>query len=186
MLPIRMKRATFPARAALTRARGGPIRKKETMCSQRRCFLLLAAILAWGCGSNDDATDPSSELPLGSIVGTIDGTSWSTATAFALFANGRLTAAGTGSQNLTFGFGVSAVTPGNYSVGAAGNASGSLADGLGSVWEATVAGGSGTVTITSAAGNEVTGTFAFTLARSSGSASPATRSVTNGRFHLRY
>jgi hypothetical protein len=97
-----------------------------------------------------------------------------------------LVATGTGSQNLTFGFGVTAQAPGTYTTGGSGTASASLADGSNTVWEATAPGGTGTLTITSFASNEVAGTFSFTMTRTLGSSSPATRTITNGRFRVRY
>jgi hypothetical protein len=123
---------------------------------------------------------------VGTIEGTIDGTSWITTTAITLYPSGRLVATGTGSQNLTFGFGVTAQGPGTYATGGAGNASGILADGNNTVWEATATGGSGTLTITSFAGNEVQGTFSFTMTRTIGSSTPTTRSIASGRFRVRY
>jgi hypothetical protein len=149
-------------------------------------FGLLAAVLAAGCASRDEATDPGDELAVGTIVSRIDGSDWSTTNAIAIYPGGRLVASGTGSGNLTFGFGVNAQAPGTYMTGGSGNASGSLADSNNSVWEATVPGGSGSITISSFAANEVAGTFSFTLVRSLGTSAPPTRMVTNGRFRVRY
>jgi Family of unknown function (DUF6252) len=156
------------------------------MRSMRRSVLVAGWILAAGCGSATDAGDQPEDLAVGTIVGTIDGTNWTTTAAIAINAGGRVTVAGTGTQNLTFGFGVTATTPGTYGVGSTGNASGSLTDGSGTVWEAAVAGGSGTLTITNSVANQIEGTFSFTMVRTIGSGSPTTRTITNGRFNLKY
>jgi Family of unknown function (DUF6252) len=156
------------------------------MRSMRNTVLLAGWFLAAGCGSATDAGDQPDELAVGTIIGTIDGTDWSTTTAIAINAGGRVAVAGTGTQNLTFGFGITATTPGTYGVGSNGNASASLADAAGNVWEAAVSGGSGTLTITSAASNQIEGTFSFTLVRTIGSTTVTTRTITNGRFKLKY
>jgi hypothetical protein len=147
---------------------------------------MAALILASACESEGDVTDPGDELAVGTIVGRVDGSDWSSSTAFALFANGRLVAAGTGSQNLTLGFGVTAQAPGTYTTDGSASAYGSLADTNNTVWETAGAGGSGTITITRFASNEVSGTFSFTVVRTSGAGAPPTRSITNGRFRVRY
>jgi hypothetical protein len=147
---------------------------------------LAGLLLAASCGSGDGVTDPDDELAVGSIVATIDGVPWSTTVATAIYANNRLVAAGTGSQDLTLGIGVSAVTPGTYATGGNGSVSGSLANQSSTVWEASVAGGSGTLTISQAVANEVSGTFSFTVVRTLGSSLPQSRSITSGRFRLRY
>jgi hypothetical protein len=147
---------------------------------------LAGLVVVAGCGSGDDVTDPDQELALGSIVATIDGAPWTTTTATTIYANGRLVAAGAGGQGLTIGLGVTGVAPGTYTTGGVGSVSGSIADANNTVWEASVAGGSGTLTITQSAGNEVSGTFSFTVVRTIGSSLPQSRSVTNGRFRLRY
>jgi len=154
-------------------------------CRNGTWLWLAGLVLAASCGSGDGVTDPD-ELEVGSIVATIDGTPWSTTVATAIYANGRLVAAGTGSQDLTLGLGVSAVAPGAYAVGGNGSVSGSLANQSSTVWEASVTGGSGTLTITRSEANEVSGTFSFTVVRTLGSSLPQSRSVTSGRFRLRY
>lgn len=147
---------------------------------------LVALILAVGCGSDGGATDPVDELEPGSIVGTIDGTGWSTANAVVIYVNGRLVASGIGSQNLAFGFGVTAASTGTYATGGNGNASGILTGAGTDRWEATAPGGSGTLTITSFSANEVAGTFSFSMVRTGGAGAPETRTITDGRFRVRY
>jgi len=146
---------------------------------------LVALILAVGCGS-DGPTDPVDELEPGSIVGTIDGTDWSTTNAVVIYVNGRLVASGIGTQNLGFGFGVTAQSTGTYATGGNGEASGIISGAGADRWEATAPGGSGTLTITNFASNEVAGTFSFTMVRTGGSGAPETRTITNGRFRVRY
>ena len=156
------------------------------MRTTRIGFLLAGWLLAASCGSATDDGDQPDQLAPGTIAGTIDGTAWITTTAIAIAAGGRVLAAGTGTQNLTFGFGVTATTPGTFGVGSSGNASASLADGTGNVWEAAVSGGGGTLTISSDASNQIEGTFSFTMVRTIGSSPVMTRTITNGRFNLRY
>jgi len=147
---------------------------------------LAILVLVASCASDGDVSEPAEELEVGTIVGTIDGAEWRTTAALAIYAGGRLVAAGTGSGNLTFGFGVTAQATATYTTGGNGSASGSLADTNNSVWEAAGPGGSGTITITSFTANEVAGTFSFTLVRTLGSSSPATRTIANGRFRVGY
>lgn len=150
-----------------------------------RWWRVVAVAALVGCGS-DGTTDPVDELDPNTIVARIDGVDWITTTAFTINANGRIVTTGNGTGGLTFGLGVTAQAPGTYTTGGTGAASGTLADGSNTVWEATSTGGSGTVTITSFSGNEVSGTFSFTLVRTLGSSSPASRAVANGRFRVRY
>ncbi|HUF67410.1 MAG TPA: DUF6252 family protein [Longimicrobiales bacterium] len=146
----------------------------------------MALILAAGCGSDGGVADPVDELEPGSIVGTIDGRGWSTANAFVIYANGRLVASGTGSQNLAFGFGVTAQSTGTYATGGNGNASAILSGAGTDRWEAAVPGGSGTLTITSFSSDEVAGTFSFNMVRTGGAGAPDMRTITDGRFRVRY
>jgi hypothetical protein len=147
---------------------------------------LVALILAAGCGSDGGVNDPVDELEPGSIVGTIDGTGWSTANAVVIYVNGRLVASGTGNQNLAFGFGVTAASTGTHAIGGSGNVSAILGGTGADRWEAGVPGGSGTLTITSFSSDEVAGTFSFSMVRTGGAGAPETRTITDGRFRVRY
>ena len=103
-----------PARRASDRVAVNGVHLQETERRMRfrnhAWFGMLATVLAAGCASKDEVTDPGGELAVGTIVSRIDGSDWSTTTAIAIYPDGRLVASGVGSGDLTFGFGVTALT----------------------------------------------------------------------------
>jgi Family of unknown function (DUF6252) len=148
----------------------------------RTAFPLLASLALTACGGSDSTgPGPASNT----MTAQVDGAAWTAATRGATYVNGVLTITGTNAAQLLVTIGVSNVTgPGTFSL-AGGNQNGALGNVINgaAIWASSLAGGSGTITVTSLTATAVTGTFSFTAVPATASAT-GTRQVTSGQFNL--
>lgn len=160
---------------------------------RRPIALAIVLAAAAGCGGGGDSgpTGPDDDSP---ISATIDGQAWSAAltpgatVAMRLEGSNILAVTGTSqalrSVSLTIQ-GVAAI--GTYSLSAPTFNSGAVNDGIGTetaTWMSSLAGGSGTATITVLNAERVAGTFQFTAPAAPGTSSTGSVTVTNGRFDM--
>ncbi len=147
-------------------------------------FVLLCALGAAACGGSSTATtQPSGGSP--GMKATIDGSSW-TATAVQAFHEGSIISVG-GAVVGGFSIGLAfADSAGTYNIGPTGpEATASVM--LGSTtWIASVAEGSGTITVSALDAKHVAGTFSFVAPAFPTAATPATRTVTSGTFNVNF
>lgn len=160
-------------------------------------FLLSAIFVAFasfGCGGGSSSTTSPTVTngvtvnPLhGSMTAVIDGSAW-TAVAIntAVYSNGILSIAGADSSSTirAIGLSVTAPAPGTYSM-TTGTANSVLSIGIGPTWTANVAGGSGSVTLTSLSSTGAVGTFSFTAVAAAGGAT-GSHVVTQGVFNITF
>lgn len=145
----------------------------------------IAAIIASACGGGGDKGPTQPAQSDTTLTASLDGTSFTAATATITSASGRLLIIASNGPNESMGLGFDLRT-GTQSSGTGGTATASYVRiGQGS-WGAgpNLATSSGTLTLTTASANRVVGTFSFGLVSISGA--PATRQLTNGRIDIKY
>ena len=153
-----------------------------------RCFLPvlgLATVIAAACGGGGDNGPTQPARSDTTLTASLDGASFTTASASITSSNGRLLIIASIGPNESMGLGFDLKT-GTQSSGTGGTATASYVRiGQGS-WGAgpNLAASSGTLTLTTASANRVVGTFSFGLVSISGT--PATRQLTNGRIDIKY
>jgi len=154
----------------------------------RRASLLLlgCAVLLWGCGS-DSPTDPGqdgADTIGGFMSARIDGAEWRSLTPPTVtFASNAMGFAGVASDGTTISIGLIPSGPGTYAVGPGFPTNMNVVR-TGSVWQASVTRGSGSVTLTTFSDSGATGTFSFVAPPATGNSTGTTRTVTEGRFTL--
>ena len=148
--------------------------------------LLLGPGLLTGCGS-DSPTDPGEDgddTSGGFMTARIDGTEWRSFTAPTVtFASTAMGFAGVAADGTTISIGLIPDGPGTYAVGPTFPTNMNVAR-TGSVWQAAVTRGSGSVTFTTFTDSGATGTFSFVAPPAAGNTTGTTRTVTEGRFTL--
>lgn len=148
--------------------------------------LLLALGLLAGCGS-DSPTDPGEDggdASGGFMTARIDGAEWRSFTAPTVtFASTAMGFAGVAADGTTISIGLIPDGPGTYLVGPSFPTNMNVAR-TGSVWQAAVTRGSGSVTFTTFTDSGATGTFSFVAPPATGNTTGTTRTVTEGRFTL--
>ena len=148
--------------------------------------VLLVSTACGGSSSDNTTTGPTNNNnnSARSMSAKIDGVAWTATTVGAGVSNGiAILAAGNGTTTIGLSF-VPAV--GTQTVTATGIVIGQLTIG-GQTWQtAGIAGGSGSVTVTTATANHLVGTFSFTAPALTSGATPATRQVTAGAFDVTF
>jgi hypothetical protein len=149
-------------------------------------LLLGSTLLLWGCGG-DSPTDPGQEggdTTGGFMTARIDGAEWRTFTPPTVtFASNAMGFAGVAAEGTTISIGLVPDGPGTYAVGPGFPTNMNVAR-TGSVWQAAVTRGSGSVTFTTFTDRGATGTFSFVAPAATGNTTGTTRTVTEGRFTL--
>lgn len=142
----------------------------------------LALTLACGSGST---TGPSQTLTNGTFTARVDGASFNASFAVVAVAGSIISIGASNAAGQSLGFAwvdagaatypisQTAPTNGSYSFGASG-------------WGAGVAGGSGSITITSRTANRVVGTFSFVMVATPNTSATGTKNVTQGSFDLTF
>ncbi len=153
--------------------------------------LVLLALTA-ACGSSDKVSGPSSatcnvKLAHGSISAKIDGATWCANLGLNASYHGNILAIGaTDNTGQTLGIGVAVLNgPGTYAIGPLSATNATLYSTGGGGWSATLAQGSGSVTINSISSSGASGTFTFTLTPGNGS-TVGNRTITNGVFNVTF
>ena len=157
---------------------------RRTMLS---AILLLSAV-ACGGSSGDAITGNIPGAGSGPLSATIDGKAWASTVPAVIYRNNLVSVAGIDlalTASVSFGFG--ATGPGTFSL-----APGNLVGGTGIIvksnsqsWATALAGGSGSVTLTTLTTNHIVGTFAFDAVPSGGGAT-GTVHVTSGKFDITF
>jgi hypothetical protein len=124
----------------------------------------------------------------GSISARIDGVQWSSIVTAAQYTNTGLIISGADNSNPphALGLGVAAVAPGTYQItlpNPTANASWTVGP---STWQASLIGGSGTVTITSLTSTGAAGTFSFTMVAVPNTAASGSKAITDGVFNVTF
>ena len=137
------------------------------------------------CGS--DSTSPGSNNCSCPLSASVNGAAWCSAAPTGRYTNSIVAVAGIdNSLTSSIGFGFVATAPGTYSVAFGNNNAGSATftkNGQG--WTSGLAGGSGSVTLTTLTANHIVGTFSFNAAPSNGGAT-GTIQITNGQFNITF
>jgi hypothetical protein len=144
------------------------------------CLLSLVA-----CGS--DSTSPGSNNCSGPLSASVNGATWCSLAPTARYTSSIVAIAGIdNSLTGSIAIGFAATAPGTYSL-TFGNNNGGVATYTknGQGWGSGVAGGSGSVTLTTLTANHVVGTFSFNAAPSNGGATGIVQ-VTNGQFNITF
>jgi hypothetical protein len=153
--------------------------------------ILLLSLAACGSDNAADAITGNNPSGLGSgpMSATIDGKAWaSTGPAAVTYRNNFLSVAGTDATITTISVTFGATGPGTYSLAPSNSAGGVglvLKSGATSVWGTTLAGSSGSVTLSTLTANHIVGTFAFDAVPTNGGAT-GTVHVTNGKFDITF
>ena len=145
---------------------------------------LTLALATAACSAGSNVAGPSSNgtVPTGLLSANINGTSWKANTLLrASHINGIVAISGN-DVDQTLAMALPADAPGTYGIGLLSAVNAELTTKAGDVWAASGNIGNGSVTITSLTATNVTGTFAFTLAKSG---SP-NKSITNGTFNMNF
>jgi hypothetical protein len=144
-------------------------------------------VSALGCGG--DNTGPNGQTN-GDMTAKIDGSSWSSVATFATrnATNGGTIVALSGADANSTAIGMAFVDTGvgTYTITGTSVTNADLIESGGHSWTAGSLGGSGTLTVTTLDATHVVGTFAFTMAPTSGTGASGTRSVTQGTFDVRF
>lgn len=157
-----------------------------------RLFPLLATILfatsfvLAGC-SGDGSNDDEFELVNGSMSAKIDGKQWHADLAITATHSGSIVAVGGSGGGMTIGFATFEPT-GTLLI-----ENGSGANGVyneianpNATWSATAASGSGSITLTTLTSEGASGTFAFEAVPSPNTTATGTKSITEGRFDVKF
>jgi hypothetical protein len=154
--------------------------------------LVLLALTA-ACGSSDKVTGPGSnascsvKLAHGSMSAKIDGATWCANVGLNTSYNSKILAIGaTDNTGQTLGIGVAVLNgPGTYAIGPLSATNATLYSTSGGGWSATLAQGSGSVTINSISATGASGTFAFSMTPAN-AGSAGTKNITNGVFNVTF
>lgn len=153
----------------------------------RTLFSTVAVLSAVACGGSSSKSINGPNPSSAPMSATIDGAAWSSALPQAIYNGSILSVAGLNTALTTsVSFAIATTAPGTYSV-ALGNVIGGNAIVVeGSKgWGSALAGGTGSVTLTTLTTHHVVGTFAFDAVPASGGAT-GTVHVTNGRFDVTF
>lgn len=151
--------------------------------SLRKLSSLLLLMAGAACGGDAITNSP---LPNGSVSARVDGQQWTATLSVQVNHANSILAFGASGDGITIGMAMPTATgPATHVIGPGSPANANLTDGA-VTWAATPAIGGGTITLTSLTSTRATGTFSFTAESSSGTASPATRQVTQGMFDLTF
>jgi hypothetical protein len=134
------------------------------------------------------ASAPAAVGGKGSISARVDGSAWTSTVTAAQYSNGSLIISGadTSSPTRAFGLGVTAGAPGTYQAtlpSPAASASWTVGS---ATWQASLVGGSGSVTITSLTSTGASGTFSFSLVPIPGTSASGNKTVTDGTFNVTF
>jgi hypothetical protein len=154
-------------------------------------FLVLICV---GCSSTTEPTDTGSDtgttLSNGSMSATIDGVTWTAAAITATNSGGQVAIGATSSSLLSINLFLLVNGPGTYTVNSAISSFlvSQANSGASSTWTAAngLAGSSATVTLTTLTTARAVGTFSGVVVARAGTAAVGTRTITNGRFDVRF
>ena len=157
--------------------------------STRPALAIALVALAAACGSSDKVTGNDTgdiKLAHGSMSAKVDGKVWRASLGLnAAFSQNILAIGGTDQTGQTLGFGVAVLKgTGTYAIAPLSAANATLYS-AGSSWAATLAQGSGTITVNTITSTGASGTFSFTLAPVNQS-SLGNRTVTDGVFNVTF
>jgi len=145
--------------------------------------LLLA--LAPACGGSEPTGPDGDGLPNGSFSARVDGSNYTATVAIVAQVTGGIVSIGTtNAAGQSIGFAWVDAGPNTYTVGSTSPTNGSYSF-TGSGWAANVAGGSGSIIVTTKTANRVAGTFSFVMVPTSGAAS-GNKTITQGSFDLTF
>jgi len=160
----------------------------------RFAISVLLALICVGCSSTTEPTDTGSgtgtTLANGSMSATIDGVAWTAAAITATNSGGQVAIGATSSSLLSINLFFVVNGPGTYTVNSAISSFlvSQASTGAASTWTAVsgLAGSSGTVTFTTLTTTRAVGTFSGVVVANAGTAAVGTRTITNGRFDVRF
>jgi hypothetical protein len=167
-------------------------------------FVLLVALTS-GCGGsknpmNPDGGGPSgnpsgggSTLPHGSMSARIDGAHWAATVDPTIRLSGGIVSVAGSNLATTLAFAIFTSGPGTFPIPATGLGAGTnallnmtTAGGVPGSWKADVNGGTGTIVINSYTSAGMSGTFSFVMQPVPGSGVSGTKTVTDGKFDLKF
>jgi hypothetical protein len=154
-----------------------------------RVCTAIVFLVAAACGGSD-STGPGTKTtgnPNDPMSATIDGVFWSSPVPAGSSHNSIIAVAGLDlGLTASVSFGLFASAPGTYSVGPNNtNFASAVVTKGGAGWGSTMAGGSGSVTITTLTSNHMVGTFSFDGGPSTGGATGIVH-VTGGKFDITF
>lgn len=156
----------------------------------RSVLAAAAAVSLIACGSDSSgSTEPPQSALNGSMSAVVDGDQWTATVAVqAAYANGILALSGVDASNSTIAMAMAPSGPGSYSIGVAEptNAAYTLTGGQALVWQAVSTLGSGSVELQTLTATEATGTFHFELPAVASSGASGTKSITEGKFDVKF
>jgi hypothetical protein len=162
----------------------------------RLMTLTVVLLAAAACGGSSTSTTTPTNVggttvtPLhGTMTASIDGSAWTAiAITAATYTNGILSIGGADNSSpiRSIGLALTTASPGTFAMGSLPSAANALLSiGIGPTWTANVAGGSGTITITTISSTGTTGTFSFNAVAAAGGAT-GTHTVTSGVFNITF
>lgn len=148
--------------------------------------------LTAACGSSDKVTGTGStgttiKLAHGSLSAKINGTAWQANLGLNASYNGNVLAIGaTATTGETLGIGVAVLNgPGTYAIGPLSATNAELYTTAGGGWAATLAQGSGSVTISKISSTGASGTFTFTMTPAN-TGGAGVKTLTDGVFDVTF
>lgn len=140
--------------------------------------VLFSLLAVAACG---DGTGPGS----GGMSARIDGANWSAVDAGALQQQGAISLAGSNATGTTIAFAWMDEGTGTYTIGTSVGTNASFTIPGQGIWSASVAQGSGTITVTNRTDDRVAGTFSFVMEPAGGGAT-GTVTITEGSFDVEF
>jgi hypothetical protein len=156
----------------------------------RSILAVAAAFTVLACGSDSSgSTEPPQTALNGSMSAVVNGDDWNaTLSVQAAYTNGILAIAGVDGGNVTIAVATAASGPGSYPIGvpSSTNASYTMGGGQALVWQAVSTLGSGSMEIETLTATSASGTFHFELPAVTTSGATGTKSITNGKFEVKF
>ena len=144
---------------------------------------LLAFAFVMACG--DDGGNPP--VGAGTMTASIDGTAFSGTLAVQATRSGNLlsiSAVGSNTRQLSLNL-VGVTAPATIAIGAGSTSLGQYSTGT-QTWVSSLAGGSGSVVLTTLTSTHATGTFSFTAIPSTTTGATGNKAITNGTFDVTF
>lgn len=156
----------------------------------RSILAVAAAFTVLACGSDSSgSTEPPQTALNGSMSAKVNGDDWNATLAVqAAYANGILALSGVDGDNVTIAMATGATQPGSYAIGATSgtNASYTMTGGQALAWQAVSTLGSGSIEIETLTATSASGTFHFELPAVTSSGATGTKSITSGKFDVKF
>lgn len=147
-------------------------------------LVLAGIVVAAGCGGYGTTPTGPTGSSTDTMTAVVDGQPWTAAQVQVVHSGGMVTIGGASTQLLGIGL-VFTDSAGTFTIGADPAATATVTMST-STWAASVATGSGTITVTSITSTRVSGTFSFVAPAVGTGTTPASRTVTQGKFDVAF